>query len=386
MDDLIVNVNGQYAGNLLKEGGHFIFNYVSENKADFISLTMPVRAKSYAHSRLPPVFEMHLPEGYLLAIIKKQFAKVTATDDFGLLRLLSSSVKGRVHYQGNSSHFPTLILDDLIHPKHPALFDELVSRFALHSPLSGVQPKVLAKVENKATLKLEDFIVKAWGDDYPQLAINEYFCMLAVKFSGISVPEFYLSDDDQFFIMKRFDIDVDGKALGFEDMCVLQAKPRDDKYVGSYEQLAKSIKLFCSPKYKANSLQQFFKMMVLNTRLQNGDAHLKNFGLIYEDLETIRLAPAFDVVSTTAYIKNDIPALTLLGSKKWWSDDFLLRFAMESCDLSASTAKKLLDECDSALVKVLRMLQSRLLHEEDFQKREVLEHLVGLMTVDREVS
>ena len=381
-DDLNVNVNGHYVGRLLKENERFIFNYISQNSTDFVSLTMPVRAKSYEHGRLPPIFEMHLPEGYLLSIIKKQFAKLTATDDFGLLRLLSPSVKGRVHYQQELNTLPTLALEDLIHPRHPKLFDELVTRFALYSPLSGVQPKVLAKIENKATLKLEDYIVKAWGEDYPQLALNEYFCMMAVKFAGIPVSEFYLSNDDQFFIMKRFDIDTQGVALGFEDMCVLQAKSRDDKYVGSYEQLAKSIKLFTSPIYKASSLQQFFKMMVLNTRLQNGDAHLKNFGVVYEDIQHIRLAPAYDVVSTTAYIQNDIAALTLLGSKKWWSREFLIRFGMESCELTASLANQLFDECELALGRVLLLLQSRLASEQDQQKRMLMTHLVKLIAAD----
>lgn len=56
-------------------------------------------------------------------------------------------------------------------------------------------------------------------------------------------------------------------------------------------------------------------MIVINFLLKNGDAHLKNFGLLYDDINNIRLVPAFDVVTTTLYIKSDIPALHLLGSK-----------------------------------------------------------------------
>jgi len=341
---------------------------------------MPVRGKGYVHPYLHPIFEMHLPEGYLLAVIKKQFAKLTATDDFGLLHLMCPSVKGRVNYESASkATIEPLKLDDVLHPEHPQLFDELLLRFAMTTPLSGVQPKVLAQIENKATLKLDDYIVKAWGDDYPQLALNEYFCMMVVQLAGIEVPEFYLSDDDQLFIMKRFDIDGNGQYLGFEDMCVLQAKQRDDKYVGSYEQVAKSIKTFASGRYKEYSLQQFFKMMVLNNTLQNGDAHLKNFGLIYEDLNDIRLAPAYDVVSTTAYIESDIAALTLLGSKKWWGRKFLIRFGVESCDLTLKRANQLYSECERALAQVLTVVEERLVSEEVEGKRKVLKHLASLM-------
>lgn len=203
--------------------------------------------------------------------------------------------------------------------------------------------------------------------------------MLTAKKAGIEVPEFYLSDDDALFIMRRFDIDHNGKPLGFEDLCVLQAKSREAKYSGSYEQIAKTIKIFTSPAYKMSSLQQFFKMVVLNNRLQNGDAHLKNFGLLYENIHSIRLAPVYDVVSTTFYVKNDIAALTLLGSKKWWDRKFLIRFGVETCELSVKQANHLYDECELALSSVNKEVKTRLEIEPIPEKRILLEHLSGLM-------
>ena len=127
--------------------------------------------------------------------------------------------------------------------------------------------------------------------------------------SNITVPEFYISDDHKLFIMKRFDITKDKQYLGFEDMCVLQAKQRDNKYDGSYEKIAKTIKIFTSKKNKKSSLKQLFKMIVINHFVKNGDAHLKNFALLYKDINDISISPAFDIVCTTLYIKNDIPAL-----------------------------------------------------------------------------
>ena len=92
-------------------------------------------------------------------------------------------------------------------------------------------------------------------------------------------------------------------------------------------------------------------MIVINNLVQNGDAHLKNFGLLYKNIQQIDLAPAYDVVCTTAYIPNDIPALHLLGSKKWWSKKFLLKFAIESCELTPKEAQKCYDKCTVALEK-----------------------------------
>jgi len=380
MSSLYVNVEGRKSGKLSIENGEVIFSYSSEEREDYISLTMPVRQKSYIHSQLHPFFEMHLPEGYLLSIIKKHFSKFHKTDDFGLLQLMASSIKGRVTFRAErETERDYFTLDNLLHSKDENLFEELVSRFALRSSLSGVQPKVLAEIQDRATLKLEGYIVKSWGEEYPQLALNEYYCMRVVEDAKVKVPEFYISDDEKLFIMKRFDI-VDGRVFGFEDMCVLQAKQRDDKYEGSYEQVAKSIKTFVSARYKKEALIQLFKMIVINNMVQNGDAHLKNFGLVYEDIEHIDIAPAYDVVSTTVYIERDIPALHLLGSKKWFSKKLLLKFGRESCDLTPKEAEKYYDDCSLSLEKNIRLIEDRLSIESDSSKRELLIKLLEKFT------
>ena len=376
-DSLEVNVNCKKVGNLVFENQEYIYSYSCENKNDYLSLTMPVRTKSYTNKLLHPIFEMHLPEGYLLSVIKKHFSKLTKTDDFGLLKLMSQNIKGRVNYKNKESlEGEILTLDSLIHPRTSTLFDELVNKFALTSALSGVQPKVLAKVQDKATLAFQDYIVKSWGEDYPNLALNEYYCMQMIKKANIKVPEFYLSDDHKLFIMKRFDLKEDGTFLGFEDMCVLQAKQRDDKYDGSYEGIVKTIKIFASAKHKKNALRQFFKMVVINNFVQNGDGHLKNYGLVYKDSDNIELAPSYDVVSTIIYIKNDIPALHLLGSKKWWGRKFLIRFGVETCDLSFKEGNILYDECLSALQYVIDEIKLKIKSENNEDVNEFLWKLI----------
>ena len=379
--DLSVRVNNRQSGQITLEDEEFIFNYHTEtDKNNFVSLSMPVRKKNYIHKRLHPIFEMQLPEGYLRAVIQKHFAKLTETDDFGLLNLLSPSIRGRLAY-GNDNNFQSspYSLDELITPLETNLFQELIERFALHSPLSGVQPKVLATVTNKATLTLDQYIVKAWGQDYPELALNEFICMTAVKAAGIPVPEFYLSSDSQLFIMKRFDIVPNERCLGFEDMCVLQGKSREDKYNSSYERIAKTIKSFVSPLYQRQSLEQFFKMLVINTHLQNGDAHLKNFGVVYNDETDVKLSPAYDVVSTSCYIRNDVGALTMMGSKKWWSQKFLIQFAQTSCDISKLRAEVLYEECMKALQKVMPMINEKLNNSPTPHQKMVLEHIASLI-------
>jgi serine/threonine-protein kinase HipA len=395
-----VKVNEVDVGHLTAEKGSYLFGYNKEsvhverhchpdiyNDDSFprISLTMPVRTRNYINeTHLHPIFEMHLPEGYLLSVIKRHFSKLLKIDDFGLLKLISPNIKGKITYEvenedlnhvSNVSDGEHVLLKDLLFSNNQQLFSDLVSKFALSSALSGVQPKVMAKVMDKATLNVSDYIVKSWGDDYPQLALNEYYCMLVAKYAGISVPEFYLSDDAKLFIMKRFDITEKKKYLGFEDMCVLQAKKCDDKYDSTYEKIAMTIKTFVSPSQKHPSLKAYFKMMVVNNLVQNGDAHLKNFGVLYSSLENIKLAPAYDIVCTTVYIKNDIPALLMQGSKKWFNQKALLHFGMTVCNLSAKDAGLAYQECIDAIQKVLIMLIEKIENEIDIEKIDVLKKM-----------
>lgn len=81
-----------------------------------------------------------------------------------------------------------------------------------------------------------------WVASPPHLALNEFYCMCVVKYAGIEIPEFYLSDDNKLFIMKRFDIKENGTYLGFEDMCVLQARQAHEKYEGSYSSYGLALK------------------------------------------------------------------------------------------------------------------------------------------------
>jgi serine/threonine-protein kinase HipA len=61
----------------------------------------------------------------------------------------------------------------------------------------------------------------------------------------------------------------------------------------------------------------------------NGDMHLKNWSLIYPDGRNAALSPAYDFVSTIAYMKNEKLALGFAGSKEFRSleADAFVRFA-----------------------------------------------------------
>lgn len=360
-------VHGQHVGILQDDPTGYLLTYDSDaNPEDLVSLTMPVRGRQYAHTKLFPIFSMHLPEGYLRAMLTTHFAKITDLDDYGLLQLLSGSHVGRLQYGATTEAAPTPVtLQALISPSSEQLFQELLTRFALHSPISGVQPKVLAAVRDKTTWMLNPFIVKAWGPEYPQLALNEFYCMSVAKAAGIVVPEFHLSRDDALFIMKRFDLPDHAKPLGFEDFGVLHGRSNEDKYKGSYEAIAKTIGRYVSQANQAQAFLQYFRMIVVNQLVQNGDAHLKNFGILYRDPSDVWLAPAYDIINTTSYIRHDVPALTLGGKKQWVSAQKLIEFGVVACGLSRSVARDVYDQCRDAAAVTVTAIQDRLNRESD---------------------
>lgn len=307
-------VTPQGMAGLLRHKSQYEFDYETHDPICAVSLALPLEKDSLRSNVLPPIFSMSLPEGYLLNKIHEKLAKFEKVDDMRLLHLTGKQTIGRLEFEAPgeaaapikaSVGRERLIRD----PASQDLFDHLVDTY-LNAGISGAQPKVMIPdadhpMRDRATMLHSNLIVKTGGIDYEHLSLNEFICMDAARRAGIDVPNFWLSDDSQLFIMERFDL-RDGNKLGFEDMTVVLDQAREPtgnyKYRQSYETIARAIKLFCGPNAPA-SAQAFYDYLVLCVAVRNGDAHLKNFGLLYEHpmAEAPRLAPLYDVVTTAAY-------------------------------------------------------------------------------------
>ena len=350
-ESLKVFINKKYSGDLSHENDIYVFNY-QQNAKDVVSLTMPIRSASWNAKDIHPIFQMNMPEGALKEAIINHFAKLYEMNELNLLRLIGPYMLGRVKFNKAESETEHLELENILHSSKESLFEELMQKFAIRSGVSGVQPKLLLRAKDKTTMKFEHFIVKSWEKEYPQLALNEYFCMRAIKNAHLPTPQFYLSDDLSMFIMKRFDIKDDEHYLGFEDMCVLTARGTDEKYNGSYEEIVRVIKDIMAPESKKEAIQIFFTALIMNHLVRNGDAHLKNYGILYShDYEDAKLAPIYDVITTTLYIKNDIPALKLSDGKVWFKEKTYKKFAKQSCGLSNKEYEEILKRCAEAIKK-----------------------------------
>ncbi len=350
---LVVGTPQGAAGDLRKEA-RYAFNYSAHAPLCEISLTMPVRAESYASGALLPIFEMNRPEGYLLHKIEEAFAKAGGLDDMRLLDIVGGEQIGRLRYNRPQERrvrpSRQIGLAELLKRQPTSeLFDFLVATY-FESGISGVQPKVLVpdadRTVGRETVVHAELIVKSGGDEFPHLTQNEFMCMSAARTAGIETPGFWLSEEGGLLIVDRFDL-REGNTLGFEDMTVLMNKASRQKYEGSYENVAKAVRLYCSDADPLANLQRLFDYVAFTVMVRNGDGHLKNFGLLYEhpgDRQSIRLAPLYDVVTTSLYgftnprtyvTKYDRTlALNLHKSRSYPDRTTLLAFGRDHCGVA----------------------------------------------------
>lgn len=359
---LHVSTTQGYAGTLVRDGQH-VFTYDidtvdPEQPERAISLTMPPRAASWKTTPMLPVFQTFLPEGFLKEHIRSRFGKTLRVDDMALLALSGDSSIGRIRVSrdkpGGSPGTPKTAAESLkeilADQGSRDLFEYLCDKYLISTSIAGVQPKVVVPIApvppaaddkpsigERSTLRARQFIVKVDSSDYPDVSENEYHCLsIAMACRGtLKLPPFHLSEDRRRLAIERFDIAEDGRYLGFEDMVALQGKVNDDKYDGSYENVAAAIRNNCSPLLVADSLKRFFASVAFAVALRNGDAHLKNFGLLYTtpSTEDCALSPVYDQVCTTFFIPKDTMALRLARSKAWPGRAALEDFGRDHCEL-----------------------------------------------------
>ncbi len=211
--------------------------------------------------------------------------------------------------------------------------------------VTGVQAKLSLHLESPEGKRAPKrfTIVGLWGGyilkphtaHYKQLPEVEDLTMHLAQIAKIDVVPHCLvklMDGDLAYITKRIDRNKKNK-LHMEDMCQLTERLTEDKYHGSYEQIAKAI-----VKYSSNpglDVVNFFEQVLFSFLTGNADMHLKNFSLILKPGVGNVLAPAYDLVATALVNpadKEDL-ALTLNGKKKKINrNDFIAAFRTLNLD------------------------------------------------------
>ncbi len=288
----------------------------------------PVKQK-----RLLPYFSNLLPEGHLRAYLAAR-AGVNAEREFFLLWALGRDLPGALSVEPADAEIWPPGLDD--GGKGAQERKENALRFSL----AGVQLKFSAVHDGRATKGLTipaqgvggSWIVKLPSARFEGVPENEFAMLTLARRVGIEVPEIALVDVDsidnlpdgigdlrgQALAIARFDRTPEGP-VHTEDFAQVFGVYPDDKYgKASYRNIAAVL----AAETGEAGIAEFIRRLTFNTLIGNADMHLKNWSLIYPDRRTPVLSPAYDFVSTIAYMDDEEAALKFVRAKRF--DEFTL--------------------------------------------------------------
>ena len=286
--------------------------------------------------KLPPFFSNLLPEGVLREYMVKRL-KIHHDHEFDILMALGASLPGAVR---------ALPADEL--PQAAINYRTGTTRAApeetpIKFSLGGSQLK-FSMIERGGRFSLADgndeWIVKPPHPTHSNVPANEYTMMLLAAAAGIQTPEVKLvklddvdlgglvglsipQGETRAYAIKRYDRSHNENEEGrvhVEDFAQVFNVYGDQEYKATnYDTIGRLI--FDIFPNRFEQLAEFIRRLVVNILVGNGDAHLKNWSVIYKDKVTPQLSPAYDLVSTIHYVQNDSLALNMGGEKRFEAID-----------------------------------------------------------------
>jgi serine/threonine-protein kinase HipA len=276
-----------------------------------------------SQTHLPPFFSNLLPEGGLRELVARR-ANVHRDREPALLAVLGEDLPGAVVVRraDDTGDGQDERDDDLEAVATPSTED------ALRFSLAGAQLKfsVLYRAGTRGpTVPIDgrggNWIAKLPGDTYANVPENEYEMVLWAGRAGITVPEvdlvtvaeveglpIQLDPERRVFLSRRFDRPEPGVRIHQEDFAQV-ANVRVSARYGtlSYAGIAKIVRAVAGE----DDLDEVIRRLAFHVLIGNGDAHLKNWSLVYPDGIRARLSPAYDLVATVTYIPADKLGLKL---------------------------------------------------------------------------
>jgi len=282
-----------------------------------------------SRQHLPPFFSNLLPEGGLRELVART-AGVQADREVELIRLLGEDLPGAVVVRPSTGEVPDVEEDASPPAEETAQDTDTGLRFSL----AGAQLKfsVLYNEPGRGpTVPLNglggDWIAKLPSETYERVPENEYAMLQWAARVGIRVPEVRLASvgdveglpvrldpTHKVFLSRRFDRPEPGRRLHQEDFAQVANVTRPKRYGAlSYASIARIVRAVAGE----DDYDEVIRRLAFNIVIGNGDAHLKNWSLVYPDGIRARLSPVYDLVSTVLYIPGDRLALRLARENRF---------------------------------------------------------------------
>ena len=341
---LNVRLYGTQIGTLTHvQGDRTLFSFTDEYVADQNRPTLGLSFKDefgglitqwpVKQKRVLPYFSNLLPEGHLREYLAAR-AGVNPEREFFLLWALGRDLPGALTVEPADGETWPPGLDD-----GKAGAQERKEN-ALRFSLAGVQLKFSAVHDGKANKGLTipakgvggSWIVKLPSARFAGVPENEFAMLTLARHVGIEVPEIELVDVDsignlpdgigelrgQAFAIARFDRAPDGPVHTEDFAQVFGVYPEEKYSKANYRNIAAVL----AAETGEAGIAEFIRRLTFSTLIGNADMHIKNWSLIYPDRRTPVLSPAYDFVSTIAYIDDDEAALNFARTKRF--DQFTL--------------------------------------------------------------
>ena len=339
---LRVRLGRRAAGTLtLLPGDRTLFafddDYLGDPERPVLSLSFKdrfggiVAEQAPSRVRVPPFFSNLLPEGHLRDYLTAR-AGAKGMCEFFLLRILGKDLPGAVVVEPDAEESrpppsPRGGRDERRHPDDG-------TRDALRFSLAGAQLKFSAVMEASGGLTIPaqgaggSWIVKLPAAGFEGVPENEFSMMSLAARLGLDVPEIRLVDLDavtglpegigpvqgKALAVRRFDRAPDGARVHAEDFAQVFGLYPERKYErGNYRSIAEVVWVEAGEP----GIVEFVRRLAFNALIGNADMHMKNWSLIYPDGRNAALAPAYDLLSTIAYIPDGKMALNLVRSKRF---------------------------------------------------------------------
>lgn len=333
MSNLVVKLGDLAVGDLRhRSGDSWEFRF----RADYLDLhPRPVLGQFFeddlqrvhrANLSLPPFFSNLLPEGPLRRLVARQ-AEVNEQREALLLETLGGDLPGAIIVERGGDNG-----SDSEEESSPSPSENLEYETRLKFSLAGVQLKFSVLREGErltlpATGRGGDWIVKLPDTQYPGVPANEFSMLQWAHKAGIQVPDHELVPISEIMglpsnlhfseahalAVRRYDRNA-GRRVHQEDFAQVSGIYPSDKYTKyNYETIANTIRAVAGPE----ALLEYTRRLAFVVLSGNGDAHHKNWSLLYVDGLHASLAPAYDLVFTRAYIDGDELALNLRRSKSF---------------------------------------------------------------------
>lgn len=181
---------------------------------------------------------------------------------------------------------------------------------------AGAQDKlIISFVDGKIAIPKQNtpstHIIKPAIKDLEESVQNEFFCMKLAKAIGLPVPDVsvYRIENDPFYLVERYDrrTDKDGVVIRLhqEDFCQAMHITPEMKYESEGGPTLEKCFALLDGRIKSGAMAgknkiTLFQGVIFNFLIGNGDAHGKNFSLLY-DGESESLSPFYDLICTVVY-------------------------------------------------------------------------------------